>query len=182
MKRFLLLLLLTSFSVDASSKYLEIGDVEVKQAGSNSLVAKQEALSRAMLSAFRTLVETYTKERSSNVESISKHQVQNCVYDYSIDQEKFSDSVYIGKFSYRFYKRKVASLLQSYGIKIDFDYEEEKVARLAVYLDDFLRYSQEMRNLQVNVEKFSDEKVIFRINKDRINDFRKLRIRYAQLT
>jgi hypothetical protein len=104
------------------------------------------------------------------------------LYDYSIDQEKFSDSVYIVRISYRFFKKKTALLLRSYGITIDFKDEEEKVMKIAVYLEDFLKHAEKMHDMKVDVEKFSDERVIFRISKRRLKDFYKLRIRYAQLS
>jgi hypothetical protein len=180
MRRFLFLLFAISFDASASSKYFEVDDVEVKQSGKNSLIAKQKALSESMRSAFR---KAFAEELSANprAASIPLQQIRDCVYDYSIEQEKVSDSVYIGKFFYRFSKRKVASLLRSYGIDIKFEDEESKTVKLAVYLNDFLRCVQRLRNLGVSVKQFSDERVVFCISKDRLANFYLLRIRYAQL-
>ncbi|MDR2158062.1 MAG: hypothetical protein LBO02_01955 [Holosporaceae bacterium] len=184
MKRFLFLLALINFCALASTKYFEIGDIEVKQRGGNSLIAKQNALHRAVRSAFKKIVEIQTAGKFSSFESISHQQIQNCVYDYSIDQEKFSDSVYIGRISYRFYKSKIAALLKPYGANIDVGESENKseMARFAVYLKDFIRHAKSLRDLNVTVEKFSNDRVIFGIKKKRVEDFRELRIKYAQLT
>ncbi|MDR1236590.1 MAG: hypothetical protein LBJ96_06330 [Holosporaceae bacterium] len=181
MKFFPFLLFALSFCVEASSKYFEIRDIEVKQSGKNSLIAKQKALSQAMLSAFRKVVKNNCGKEISVADSISAQAIKNCIYDYSIDQEKSSDSVYIGKFSYRFLKKKVAALLLKHGIKIDFEDEERNVVKLAVYLEDFLQHTKELYNLKIDVENFSDERVVFCINKNSLKDFRRLRIKYAQL-
>jgi hypothetical protein len=158
-----------------------MGDIEIKQKGNNSLAAKQVALSRAVRLAFRKMIEDHLK--GAFPESISNQQIQNCVYDYSIDQEKFSDLIYIGRISYRFFKNKVASLLEPYGIHVDIQEDERKEAdiRLAIYLEDFLRCAKELREIKAAVEKFSDQKVVFSIKKKYVDDFRKLRIRYARL-
>jgi hypothetical protein len=183
MKLFLFLLLSAiCFYVNADSKYFEISGIEVKQSGSNSFVAKQKALSKAMLLAFEKIIETNLKKKALSANSVSLQQIQNCLYDYSIDQEKFSDSVYICRISYRFLKKKVAFLLRSYGITIDFEDEEEKTTKIAVYLEDFLKCAGKMRDMKVDVESFSEERVVFRINKKKLKDFYRLRIRYAQLS
>jgi hypothetical protein len=181
MKHFLFLLLAAGFSVDASSRYFEVDDIEIKQIGKNSLIAKQRALSEAMLSAFKKALAEELRDKSVAV-SIPPNKIRDCVYDYSIDQEKVSDSVYIGKFSYRFSKKKVASLLRSHGININIDDEEGKKVELAVYLDDFLQYAPKLRDMGASVYRFSDKRVVFCINKNRLTDFYRLRIRYAPLT
>ncbi|MDR1982309.1 MAG: hypothetical protein LBQ08_00725 [Holosporaceae bacterium] len=181
MKRFLFLFIITHFCALADSRYFEIKDIEIKQKGNNSLIAKQNALHLAMSSAFQKMVKTELNEHVSSINSISNRQIQDCVYDYSIDQEKFSDSFYIGKFSYRFSKSKVASLLKSYGINIDLE-DKTRTVQLAIYLNDFILHEKKLRELKVVVEKFSNKKIIFHINREYINYFRKLRIKYARLT
>ena len=68
MKRLLFLLFALSFYVFADSEYFEIKDVEVKQEGKNSLVAKEEALRRAARLAFKEIIESEAKPLS--VESV----------------------------------------------------------------------------------------------------------------
>jgi hypothetical protein len=182
MKRFLFLLFAVSFYINADSKYFEIPDIEVKQNGSNPWIAKQKALSKSMLSAFEKIIEAALKKKTQTAGSIPLQQIRSCLYDYSIDQEKFSDSVYIARISYRFLKKKVAFLLRSYGITINFEDEDEKMTKLAVYLSDFVTHARKMHDMKVDVEKFSDERVVFRISKERLKDFYNLHIRYAQLS
>ncbi|MDR0632020.1 MAG: hypothetical protein LBF54_02165 [Holosporaceae bacterium] len=181
MKRLSFLLFLLRLCVFADSQYFEVRDIEIKQKGKNSLAAKQVALDRAARLALKKMIEDELK--GSFPESISNQQIQNCVYDYSIDQEKFSDSIYIGRISYRFLKNKISSLLKPHGINVSIQDDEGKAndVRLSVYLVDFLRRARELRKIKAAVEKFSDQKVVFRIKKKYIDDFRKLRIKYARL-
>jgi hypothetical protein len=64
---------------------------------------------------------------------------------------------------------------------VDFQNEEDNIVKLAVYLKDFVRQSSELNKLKAVVEKFSDTKVVFSISKKHIGDFRKLRMKYAQI-
>jgi hypothetical protein len=179
MKRLLFLLFALSFYVFADSEYFEIKDVEVKQESKNSLVAKEEALRKAARLAFKEIIESEAKPLS--VESVSDHKIQDCVYDYSIEQEKFSESFYIGRISYRFSKHRVASLLKSFGLDADFGKNEnEKFVRLAIHPKAFLYCANELKKLKVVVERFSNERVVFRIDKELIGDFRKLGVKYAR--
>jgi hypothetical protein len=165
-----------NFCVFADSLYLESKNVKVKQEGRNSLEAKQAALRRANRLAFSKVLNLELKA----IESFSDGEIQNCIYDYSIEREKFSASVYIGEFFYRFSKSRVSSLLKSRGIRVDFQNEEDRVVKLAVYLNDFISQSKRLNELNVIIEKFSDTKVVFSINRKYIGNFRKLGIKYAQ--
>jgi predicted XRE-type DNA-binding protein len=164
----------------ANSDYFEISDIEVKQKGNNSLIAKQNALHQAMNLAFQKMIKMELKENFSSINSISNQQIQDCLYDYSIDQEKFSDFFYIGKFSYRFSKSKVISLLKRCGINIDLK-DEIKTVNLSVYLRDFILHEKKLREMKIIVKKFSHDRIVFSLNREYINHFRKLRIKYAPL-
>ncbi|MDR2724300.1 MAG: hypothetical protein LBB25_03820 [Holosporaceae bacterium] len=153
----------------------------MKAEGPNSLIAKQKALLRASSLAFEKLVNSLLQRGSFAEKSIPNQQIQNCICDYSIKQEKFSDSVYKGKISYRFLKNKTLSLLRSYGAHTDMPNEESKIVKLIVYRKDFIHCTHELNKLKVMVEKFDDGKVIFSINARYIADFRRLHIKYAQL-
>ncbi|MDR2646245.1 MAG: hypothetical protein LBC04_03685 [Holosporaceae bacterium] len=177
MKPLFFLLFTVNLCVFADSRYLESRNVKVKQEGRNSLEAKQAALRRANRLAFSKALNMELK----TIESVSDGEIQDCIYDYSIEREKFSASVYIGEFFYRFYKSRISSLLKSHGIHMDFQNEENNIVKLAVYWKDFIRRSNELNKLKVIVEKFSDKKVVFNINRKYIGDFRKLRMKYAQI-
>jgi hypothetical protein len=180
-KRFLFLLVALHFCILADSGYFDVKDIEVKQRESNSLIAKQNALRQATNLAFKKMIQTELDQNFPSINSISNPQIQDCIYEYSIDQEKFSDSVYIGKISYRFSKNKVMALLKSYGLEIKPE-DKVKIVRLSVYLKDFLIHEKKLREMKVIIEKFSDNKIIFSINGEHIKRFRRLRIKYARLT
>ncbi|MDR0556213.1 MAG: hypothetical protein LBG20_04410 [Holosporaceae bacterium] len=175
--RFLFLFFLVIFNVGAS--FFEIRNVEVKEEGVNSLEAKNRALNVAIRHAFRRVVDEYFGVKIPP--RVSIHQIQNCLYDYSIDQEKCSDRCYIASISHRFHRYKIMSLLRERGVNVVL--EEEKTctrnARLAVRLHDFLRHTKRLRDLEVTVENFSNRRVVFLLPNKYMNDFLKLRIKYA---
>ncbi|MDR0968258.1 MAG: hypothetical protein LBL99_01315 [Holosporaceae bacterium] len=177
MKRLLFLLAAANFYAFADSSYFEVENVEVKRQSKNSLIAKEEAARQAARSAFGKLIEKETQ--SLQKLSFSDREIQDCVYDYSIDQEKISNTVYVGRFSYRFSKNKVATLLRSRGANVDFGEKQSGKVKLAVYRKDFLRNADDLEKLKIAVEEFSNERVVFEIAKKRIPNFRKLRIKYA---
>lgn len=161
MKRFLFLLLFCSFSVLAKGSYLEISGVTTKEVGRDSLAAKQKALSNSTNKAFNRLLDSYFPEAVSLKNKIRGSEIQNCVYDYSIDQEKFSGKTYIARFSFRFSKKAVKKLLRDHNIS---NYEEEgksKTNTIALYTQDYLdNYTQ----LQVyKVILFSPRRIVLEI-------------------
>jgi hypothetical protein len=171
-----------NFRIFADSEYFEVDDIEVKQSGRNSLIAKEEALRLTRRLALEKMVKSISKSTNPPaLASISDREIQNCIYEYSIDREKFSGSFYIGKISYRFFKNKVSSLLKSRGIHTEIQVVENRIARFAVYLKDFIRCANELNRLEVTVEKFSDTRIVFNINRKYVDNFRRLRIKYAQL-
>jgi len=142
MKRSLFLLLFFSFSIFAESPYLEVSGVTTKETDKDSLAAKQKALSKSTNKAFNRLLESYFPEAVSLKDKIRKKEIQKCVYDYSIDQEKFSGKTYIAKFSFRFSKKDVQKILRGHNIA---EYKEKKsekntvVLRTKDYLSNYIR-------------------------------------------
>jgi hypothetical protein len=181
MKRLLFLLFSANFCVLADSRYFEIDDVEIKQKGANSLAAKQEALRKSARAAFEKAISAEAKRLPAG--SASDREIQDCVYDYSIEQEKISASFYVGRFSYRFLKDKIAAFLKSRGAVVGFEVEESKgeKVKLAVYREDFINRANELKKLKIAVEEFSNQRVVFKINKNRVPNFQELRIKYASL-
>jgi hypothetical protein len=186
MKRFLLAIL-SLIAVDfsnAEEQFFCVENVEVKQSDKNALIAKQKALSKALRMAFsRLLSEELGVQENSVTSSISENQISNCICDYSIEREKHSESIYIGKITYRFSKKQVASLLKKYNLKcvaID-DNKSIHNIRVAVYTKDFIDNFDKMKEFDYFVEKFSGKKVVFLMRNGTVNDFRKLGIRYAIL-
>ncbi|MDR2107302.1 MAG: hypothetical protein LBO73_02155 [Holosporaceae bacterium] len=184
MRRFFpFLLLCTTLGVSAGSPYVEVKDIEVKQRGKNSVAAKQSALDAALHQAFRKALGVVSDVLPRSALQTPVRQIQDCLYDYSVDQEKFSDSVYIGRISYRFRRDRLVSLLKSLGVEADVgddgEGEKDTSVKLAVHLEDFILNSNALREMNAVVEKFSDDKIMFRLNQGRIDDFLKLRIKYA---
>ncbi|MDR1375429.1 MAG: hypothetical protein LBJ45_01275 [Holosporaceae bacterium] len=162
--------------------FWEIHKVKIKQSDENSFYAKQKALANALRSAFRKLVVEKLNADSQIAEKISNAQIQECIYDYSIENEKYSDSFYIAELSYRFSREKVSLLLESRGVILNVPKKNysEKI-KIVLRSRDFLQNIAMLRKLDFFVELFSGEKVVFSMDKKNIYAFRKLRIRYAQL-
>ena len=114
MIRLLVLFLFFSFSVFAD--YLEVSGVTVKMTAKNSLTAKQRAVTTSYHKAFGKLLTSYFPNAKSVQNKIPEKEIQDCVYDYSIDHEKFSGRVYIAQFSFRFDEDKVARILKDHNI------------------------------------------------------------------
>ncbi|MDR1561288.1 MAG: hypothetical protein LBS23_02955 [Holosporaceae bacterium] len=164
----------------ADSLYYEIKKIEIKQKDRNSLAAKQKVLLMAVRSAFKKLIAEKLNKDAEIAEKMSHQQIQDCIYDYSIENEKYSDSFYIAELTYRFSKKKVAKLLEYYGIDVDLeDADDQKRVKLAIYTGDFLKHATKLNNLDVSVELFSEKRAIFNIDESKIKDFRELGIKYA---
>ena len=84
--RFLVLLVFVSFSVFADDSYLEVSGVTVKMTAKNSLTAKQRAVSTSYHKAFGKMLASYFPDAKMIQSKVSEETIQNCVYDYSIDQ------------------------------------------------------------------------------------------------
>lgn len=159
-KRFLVLLLFCSFCVLAEDSYLEVNGVTTRATGSNSLVAKQKALSNSTNRAFNQMLDSYFPEAVSLKNRIRERKIQNCVYDYSVDQEKFSGKTYIAKFSFRFSKEAVQKILREYKIA---GHEEKKSKKttVAIYTRDYLNNYGRLRDCKVVL--FSPKRMILEI-------------------
>jgi hypothetical protein len=163
--------------------HLETQKVEIKQMDQNSLSAKQKALAEASRSAFQKLVTTKLGKDPKIFEKISDDQIQECIHDYSIENEKYSDSFYIAELAYRFSTKKVSDLMESFGLDLGYTPEStpSKTVKIAVYADDFLQHAGKLGELGKTVQFFSHKKVIFTIDEKNINAFRQLCIQYARL-
>lgn len=181
MKYCLFLSIFLISAVMADSSFWEVGNVEIKQEGQNSFVAKQRALSKSARSAFLQLFEENDelKSFSAYANRFSERQIQDCVYDYSIENEKSSDSFYIAEFSYRFSKDKIAERLKRLGANIQTDENSSSCTKIAIYKKDYLNKFKRISKLHPKVLSFTEDKVVLEIRK--INDFKKLKIVYVRL-
>ncbi|MDR1551700.1 MAG: hypothetical protein LBS14_03420 [Holosporaceae bacterium] len=168
--------------VEAESFVVEV--VEVKECGKNSLEAKQTALSRAYVLAFRQAMAGWVGLTAART-GISWRQAKNCLYDYSIDQEKSSDSCYIARVTCRFHRKKMAVELDRLGISDvlrDEAEEDRSCMKMAVYLNDFLKMERELKKLNILVVSFTNWRVIFSITRKNFEEFCRLQLRYAPIT
>lgn len=160
MKRFLFLLLFCSFSVWARDSYLEVSGVTTKEVGKDSLAAKQKALSNSTNKAFNRLLDSYFPEAVSLKNKIQERKIQDCIYDYSIDQEKFSGKTYIARFSFRFSKKAVQKILRNHNIS---NYEEKKpkTNTFVLYTQDYLDNYVQLQGCKVIL--FSPKRIVLEI-------------------
>jgi hypothetical protein len=183
LKQFLFFLVLAvGRCLAGEGAFFEIHEIKVKQDDENSFSAKQKALSRAARSAFRKLVKEKLDADPQIVEKVSNAQIQECIYDYSIENEKHSDSFYIAELSYRFSPKKVSLLLKNYGVILNVpDQGKPEEMTIVLRTKDFLQNAVKLRELIALVKSFSNEKIVFSIDKRNVEAFRALNIRYAQL-
>ncbi|MCR4623755.1 MAG: hypothetical protein K5780_03820 [Alphaproteobacteria bacterium] len=165
MKRFLFLLLFCSFSVWAKGSYLEVSGVTTKEVDKDSLAAKQKALSSSANKAFNRLLDSYFPEAVSLKNKILGSEIQNCVYDYSIDQEKFSGKTYIARFSFRFSKKAVKNILRNHNIS-SYEEKKSKTSTIALYTQDYLDNYAQLRGCKVIL--FSPRRIILEIPVNRL--------------
>lgn len=177
MKGFLFLLaffLLDAFGV---SDYLEVNEVTVKTFAKNSFSAKQKAISLSAEQAFDKLIDINFPEANNLKGKLSADQIQKCIYDYSIEQEKFSGKVYIGEFSIRFEEEKVLNLLHSHGILES----ERKLIRskIAVYMEDYL--SNPIIFKDVSVFLFSQKRIILNASSEFKKILKEKKVKFAEI-
>lgn len=162
------------------NEILATDSIEIKQQSKNSLLAKEQALSIAMRRAFSDLLKNRL-EISDNLPTFSEKEISDCVYDCSIEHEKYSESTYICEVIYRFDENKLSSLLKKHGISYKAEKEKVSSLRIAIYTDNFIKNSDRLNKLNCAVEKFSSEHVILIIKNQDIEEFKKLGIRYVQI-
>lgn len=165
MIRFFVFLIFISFNVFADDSYLEVSGVTVKMTAKDSLTAKQRAVSTSYHKAFGKLIASYFPDAKSVQNKVSEKAIQDCVYDYSIDQEKFSGKVYIAQFSFRFDRDKVLRVLRGYNIEST-EYRKSSSVDIAVYTQDYLDFYSQLR--QYRVILFSPKRIILKVPSDEV--------------
>lgn len=178
MRYSLFILLFIVFSCFAESSSLKVCDVEIKQAGENSLIAKQKALHNSVRTAFYRVISLDFKQFLSYARNVSTRQIQNCVYDYSIKNEKFSNSFYIGEFSYRFSADKIIEVLNQFGANIK-NNRHARFAYVGIYREDYVNNIDMLQLIGAEVVRFSSVRVVLKVSN--ITRFKNLRIDYVQL-
>jgi hypothetical protein len=154
-----------------------IEDVEVKQEGKDPFVAKQMAMKAAARIAFQRLLE---KLELKNITTVKDEQIANCIHEYSLEREKYSDSFYIVNVSYTFNQDYVAELLTKVGLECSMLRHKKSSLMIAVYLKDYIKHIHEIKKLRHKVDRFSGNIVLMKLASS-LSSFKKLGIRYARL-
>ena len=177
-KGFLFSLLFCLFSVSAEIPCLEVNGITVKATDRNSLAAKQKALSGSMNRAFNRLLDSYFPEAVSLKNKIREEKIQDCVYDYSIDQEKFSGKTYIAKFSFRFSKEAVQKILRSHNI-IGREEKKSETTAVAIYTQDYLGNYERLKEYKVIL--FSPKRMVLEIPAAALTDLFSLQLAFEKI-
>lgn len=176
-KNFLVSLLFFPFCVFAEDSCFEVNGVTSKAISVNSLAAKQSVFSNALKRAFGRMLERYFPEVSSLQDKVEERTIQDCVYDYSIDQEKFSGKTYIARFSFRFSKKAVENLLLSRNM-LAREKKESEANVVAVYTQDYLQKYSQLQKYKVIV--FSPKRVLLEISKTESKSFLNAGVAFAK--
>jgi hypothetical protein len=180
----------------AEDEYFPCKYVEVKHRAVDAVSAKAKALASAFRIAFLDLLQDHMKMDKNGAESVScavsDGQVFDCVYDYSVEHEKYSDSFYMAEISCRFSRKNVSALLESCGIwmgeisakgssldRIDRNSDSGESVGLVVCLDDFICHFQKLNELGCRVTKFSSLVVAFLLDGCHMSEFQGIGIKYA---
>lgn len=177
MKNFLVSLLFYSFCVFAEDDYLGVNDVTSKATEVNSLAAKQAVFSNALNRAFERMLESYFPEVSSLQDKVEARVIQDCVYDYSIDQEKFSGRTYIARFSFRFSKKAVKALLLNRNMLTQ-EKKGPEVKVVAIYTQDYLQKYDWLKKCKVMM--FSSKRILLKISETELKNFLKAGAAFAK--
>lgn len=191
-----------------SNKVAEIlatDSIQIKQIGRNSLIAKEKALTIAARKAFSSLLSEhkadliYEKEingraldgadhqkpeniQNSDTSILSDQEISNCIYDYSIENEKYSKSVYICEVRYRFDVGRVIFFLTKHGIECrSNEMDRDLGIKVAVFTRDFIKNIRKLREKDWVIQKYSSEYVVIFIRNCTKKEFENLGLRYALL-
>lgn len=155
--------LIFAFSSVIGGKYFPANNVEVRVQAENSFVAQQRAQSSAMMKGFSRMLKREFPDFELPAH-FTFSEVSACMSDYSIDREKFSKTVFVGKFSFRFSREKVLRLLQKHGVAVSLDEFDSPSVRLIATRSDFIRnFAFAMKSGAV-IEKFNANKVVFSVS------------------
>ncbi len=178
MKILFVSLLLFSFSVFAEDSYLEVNGITSKASSKNSLVAKQLVFSDSLSRAFGKMLHSYFPEVEFLPEKIQEKDIQHCLYDYSIDQEKFSGKTYIAKFSFRFSKDAVVKILKRLNL-VESENKKSDAETIAIYTQDYLNSYDQLKDYKVLL--FSPERMILEIPVSELKNFLGHKVAFAKI-
>ncbi|MBE6446946.1 MAG: hypothetical protein E7015_00430 [Alphaproteobacteria bacterium] len=175
------LLFVFCFASNCSCEYDSVDEISEKIVDSDLIRAKQKALDAAKARGFQELIVLRYPEAESVREKVNSNQIQRCIFDYSISNEKMAGNSYSAKFSFRFDKKRVNTLLAEYGIKISDSSESplSDYSLIAIYRADYPACQDILTSF--TVVKFSGKRIVLKINKSQKSVLLKHRIRFASV-
>jgi hypothetical protein len=155
-----------------------------------------EAFRLAFLSLLKKSLGLSAVAAAAISDQVSDKRLADSVFDYSVENEKYSDSHYMVKVSCRFSRSVIGALLKSIGwvpeIAPDGSTSSGNVSvpdssatiavKLAVYLDDFICHFHELNELNCRVIGLLPRVAIFVLDSSCLGEFCALGIRYAYVT
>ena len=178
------------FDIQAE-ELLEPVCIEIEQKGENASVAKKEALEIALKFALKDAIADQLNCSEKLVDGISKKQIASCLYEYVVENEKYSDSIYIAKISYKFKRKNVIAILKDLNVEIEEEIVKEKKTdqvqkikkqhKLLVSMSDFKNYVLGRKNLFFDIEKISGERVLIVVDDNGMEKMKDIPIKYKKL-
>jgi len=178
MKKLFVSFLLFSFSVFAEDSYLEVRGVASKASAGDSLTAKSIVFSNALNRAFGRMLRNYFPEAKPLEGEIPEKDIQDCLYDYSIDREKFSGTTYIAKFSFRFSRDAVTKFLRQHNA-IEAEEKVSDAELVAIYTQDYSVKYDLLKDY--NVVVFCPKRMILEIPSTELKSFLDSKVAYAKV-
>ena len=178
MKKLFVSLLFFSFSVFAEDSYLEVERVSSKASARDSLAAKSIAFTGALNLAFEKMLRNYFPEVEPLVGETPEKDIQDCLHDYSIKQEKFSTNTYVGVFSFRFSRNAVEKMLRHRNL-IDQEERKSGAELVAIYTQDYFNKYDQLKDYKVVV--FSPKRMIFEIPAAELQSLMDAKVAFAKV-
>ena len=184
MKRLLFLLSFLFLMVAESfGDYISIDDISEKVRWSDLVQAKQKAFDSALAKGFNELIAERYPEALSLQNKVELKQIHDCVFDYSISNEKAAGNSYSASFSFRFDSQKVNQLFAQHGIKTKIEFEQKKDFVVAIYRSDYPKcynlFNSHSNKVDITVVRFSGKVVILKSSEDIRQILRENNIRFA---
>lgn len=181
MKRLLVILLFVNSCLFANSNLVEINDIDVRQYGADLIAAKDAAINDAMRIAFSRLFEDDGElaEFRQYQPQFSESHIQDCVFEYTVEHEKMSDSMYMATVSYKFSKEKIFNWLKKFGAVVEQTDDALSSVSVVMRRHDYIDNYQAISQLDHSIDSFSSDRVVCVFNSE--EDLLEIDIPYVRL-
>lgn len=155
-----------------------VSGIEVRVHASNAVDGKEKAQSESIKLAFAQLISDHYNDFGVDVSQVLERDIWECVYDFSIEKEKYSSAIYIGRFVYRFDDNKVKNLIGKV-IGKQLDTKNSNLVCFVADLSDFVNYLSRLK--EIKIDKFQHDRVMFYISADKVEKLKSLNIKCTKL-